>query len=174
MSMNHVTIQGNLTRDPETRFTRDNQTPIASFTVAWNNVWRDRNGEKVEECHFFDCVAFDKTAELIGRFFSKGDSILFEGALQQDTWDDRETGDKRSKVKIKVWKIHFQYSRRSERDGNTRDEGSRGGGYDRGPGAGSQRGGGSQQRGEQQRDDSHDGRDEPRKDSGIDYDEIPF
>jgi single-strand DNA-binding protein len=105
-SVNIIILGGNLTRDPEMRFTPSG-TAVAEFGVAVNRKWRDAAGELKEEVSFFDCAAFGKTAETIQQYLGKGKPILIQGRLKLEQWDDRETGRKRSKVKVIVESFNF-------------------------------------------------------------------
>jgi single-strand DNA-binding protein len=105
MSYNRSIIAGNLTRDPQTRFLA-NEKCVCSFTVA-NTRRFTVAGEKREETAFVDCEAWGKTAEIIGRFFTKSKPILVEGRLKQDNWDDKDTGKKRSKLVVVVDSFDF-------------------------------------------------------------------
>lgn len=104
--MNIVIIMGNLTRDPELKHTGSNQA-VANFSVAVNEKWTDKSGEKKERVAFIDCEAWGKTAENIAKFFQKGKPIIVEGRLKQETWDDKATGAKRSKLVVTVDTFHF-------------------------------------------------------------------
>lgn len=104
--MNLVIIRGNLTRDPELRFLPKG-TAIAAFGVAVNRKWTNDAGEKQEEVTFLDVDAWGKTAETIAQWFRKGSPILITGRLKQETWDDKQTGQKRSKVKIVLDRFEF-------------------------------------------------------------------
>lgn len=104
--MNYVSLKGNLTRDPETKYLPSGAA-LADFSVAVNEVWYNDAKQKQERTHFFDCVAFGKLAENIGKFFTKGMPILVSGSLAQESWEDRTTGQKRSKIKVKVQDFDF-------------------------------------------------------------------
>lgn len=107
--MNSGQILGRLTRDVETR-TANNGTTIGKFSIAVNQ--RVKNGDQWEDqAHFFDCVAFGKTAEIIAQYRTKGDRVLLEYTLEQDRWEDKQTGEKRSKVALKVNRFHFPDSK---------------------------------------------------------------
>jgi single-strand DNA-binding protein len=106
MSMNLAIIGGNLSRNPELRYTPKG-TAVVDIGIAVNRVWTGDDGEKREEVSFFDCTAFGKTAETIGQYFKKGGAIIVEGYLKQETWEDRQTNQKRSKVKVMVSRFHF-------------------------------------------------------------------
>lgn len=113
MQYNHAAIGGNLTRDPELRYTPKG-TAILSGTVANSRKWRDDQGNLQEEVSFVDFTAFGKTAENIGKYFKKGSTILVSGRIKQDRWDDRQTGQKRSKVLLIVDRFDFAGGNREE------------------------------------------------------------
>lgn len=115
MNFNKVIIAGNLTRDPELTYTRGG-TAIANFALAVNRKWKDESGESKEEVSFIDCAAFKGTAESVAQYKKKGDCILVEGRLRQETWDDKTTGAKRSKLKVMVENIQFGADRQSRSD----------------------------------------------------------
>src|SRR6478609_7040772 len=104
--MNIVIIRGNLTRDPELRFTPKG-TAVCGCAVAVNETWTDAEGQKHENVHFFDFDAWGRTAETIGQYFRKGKPILIQGKLKQESWDDKQTGQKRTKIKITVERFEF-------------------------------------------------------------------
>ena len=99
MNYNKVTLAGNLTRDPELRFTPSGKS-ICKFGLAINRRWKSETGEAKEETTFLDVDCFGKTAETIEQYFKKGRSIFIEGRLKLDTWDDKATGQKRSKLGV--------------------------------------------------------------------------
>jgi single-strand DNA-binding protein len=99
IGLNNITIVGNLTRDPELRFT-PNGTPVASFGIAVNKRTQNKeSGEWINEADFFNVVAWFKLAENCAESLGKGDRVLLSGRLSQDNWDDKE-GQKRSSFKI--------------------------------------------------------------------------
>ncbi|MEW4528842.1 single-stranded DNA-binding protein [Maioricimonas sp. JC845] len=99
-SYNKVILVGNLTRDPEVRYTPSG-TAVAEVGLAVNRTWFDRqSNEKREETTFVDVTLWGRQAEVAGEYLAKGRSVLIEGRLQLDTWEDRETGKKRSKLKV--------------------------------------------------------------------------
>lgn len=102
-SFNKVILAGNLCKDPEIRYTQSSQA-ICNFSMAINNG-KDKNGTE-RPADFFDCEAWEKTAELISEYLKKGSSCLIEGRLKQDRWED-EHGNKRSRVKVVVQNIQF-------------------------------------------------------------------
>lgn len=120
LSLNNVTLAGTLTRDPEVSYTPKG-TAVANFSLAINRVWKDDSDQKHEEVAFIDCEAWGRTAEVIEEFTGKGHTILIEGRLKQDTWDDKTTGQKRSKLKVVVEKFHFVSKPKSEQDDEPRE-----------------------------------------------------
>ena len=96
-SFNKVVLVGNLTRDPELRYTPKG-TAIAKIGLAVNRVWTNEAGEKKEEVTFVDVDVFGRTAENVGQYMRKGRPILIEGRLKLDQWDDKQTGQKKSKL----------------------------------------------------------------------------
>ena len=98
-SFNKVILVGNLTRDPELRYTPKG-TAVAKIGLAVNRVWTTETGEKKEEVTFVDVDMFGRTAENVAQYMRKGSPILIEGRLRMDTWDDKQTGQKRSKLVV--------------------------------------------------------------------------
>ena len=105
-SFNKVILMGNLTRDPELRYTPKG-TAIAKIGVAVNRVWTNEAGEKKEEVTFVDVDVFGRTAENVGQYMRKGRPILIEGRLRLDQWDDKQTGQKRSKLGVVAETVQF-------------------------------------------------------------------
>jgi single-strand DNA-binding protein len=98
-SFNKVILVGNLTRDPEVRYTPKGSA-VADVGIAVNRQYTLENGDKREEVMFVDVTFWGRTAEIAGEYLKKGRSILIEGRLQMDTWDDKQSGQKRSKLKV--------------------------------------------------------------------------
>jgi single-strand DNA-binding protein len=98
-SFNKVILLGNLTRDPEVRYTPKG-TAVTELGMAVNRVYTADNGEKREETTFVDVTLWGRTAEIAGEYLKKGRPVLIEGRLQLDTWDDKQSGQKRSKLKV--------------------------------------------------------------------------
>jgi single-strand DNA-binding protein len=98
-NLNKVMLMGNLTRDPEVRYTPKG-TAVAELGLAINRVYSSDNGEKREETTFVDVTLWGRTAEIAGEYLKKGRPVFIEGRLQLDTWDDKTTGQKRSKLKV--------------------------------------------------------------------------
>jgi single-strand DNA-binding protein len=105
-SFNKVILVGNLTRDPELRYTPKG-TAIAKIGVAVNRVWTTETGEKKEEVTFVDVDVFGRTAENVGQYMRKGRPILIEGRLRLDQWDDKQTGQKKSKLGVVAETVQF-------------------------------------------------------------------
>ena len=105
-NFNKVLLMGNLTRDPEVRYTPKG-TAIATLGLAVNRVWSTESGEKKEEVTFVDVDVWGKAAETIGQYMAKGRPIFIEGRLKLDQWDDKESGQKRSKLKVVCENFQF-------------------------------------------------------------------
>jgi len=106
MYLNKVTLYGNLTRDPELR-ALPSGGQVATFGVATNRSFKDKNGEKQEQTEFHNVVAFGRTAEVIGQYFSKGRPIYVEGRIQTRSWDDKATGEKKYRTEIVLENFQF-------------------------------------------------------------------
>ncbi|MBM3821481.1 MAG: single-stranded DNA-binding protein [Verrucomicrobia bacterium] len=119
-SFNKVILVGNLTRDPELRFTPKG-TAIAKIGLAVNRVWKTDTGETKEEVTFVDIDIFGKTAENVANYLRKGSPALIEGRLKLDTWEDKQTNQKRSRLTVVAETVQFLGSPRSQ-------EGSQGSG----------------------------------------------
>ena len=105
-SFNKVILAGNLTRDPELRYTPKG-TAVARLGLACNRKWKSESGEMKEEVTFVDVDAFGKTAETIGQYLKKGRPILIEGRLRYDTWEDKQSGQKKSKLSVVLENFQF-------------------------------------------------------------------
>ena len=99
-SFNKVVLVGNLTRDPQVRHTPGG-TAVSDIGIAVNRTWLDKQtNNRREETTFVDVTLWGRQAEVAGEYLSKGRSVLIEGRLQLDQWQDKETGQKRSKLKV--------------------------------------------------------------------------
>lgn len=98
-SFNRVLLMGNLTRDPEVRYTPKG-TAVAELGLAVNRTFTGENNERREEVTFVDVTLWGRTAEIAGEYLKKGRPVFIEGRLQLDTWDDKATGQKRSKLRV--------------------------------------------------------------------------
>ena len=105
-NLNKVMLIGNLTRDPELRYTPKG-TAVADIGMAINRVWNNESGQKQEETTFVDVTLWGRQAELAEKYLGKGRGVYIEGRLQLDTWDDKETGKKRSKLKVVGENLQF-------------------------------------------------------------------
>ena len=105
-SFNKVILMGNLTRDPELRYTPKG-TAVAKVGLAVNRVWKTETGETKEDVLFIDVEAFSRQAETIGQYLKKGSPILVEGRLRLDTWDDKQTNQKRTKILVTAENVKF-------------------------------------------------------------------
>ena len=98
-SFNKVLLLGNLTRDPEVRYTPKGSA-VADLGIAVNRQYTLDSGEKREEVTYVDVTFWGRTAEVAGEYLKKGRPVFIEGRLQLDTWDDKQSGQKRSKLKV--------------------------------------------------------------------------
>jgi single-strand DNA-binding protein len=98
-SFNKVLLLGNLTRDPEVRYTPKGSA-VCDLGIAVNRSYTTDAGEKREEATFVDVTLWGRTAEVAGEYLKKGRPVFIEGRLQLDSWDDKQTGQKRSKLKV--------------------------------------------------------------------------
>src|SRR5712671_4387296 len=105
-SFNKVILAGNLTRDPELRYTPAGLA-IASFGLAINRSWKSESGENKEEVTFVDIDAFGRQAEVIGQYMRKGRPFLVEGRLKLHQWEDKNTHQKQSKLKVVLESFSF-------------------------------------------------------------------
>jgi len=111
-SLNKVMLIGNLTRDPEVRFTPKGSA-VCDMAIAVNRRYVNDQGERQEEVTYLDVVLWNKTAELAGQYLSKGKPVYIEGRMQMDTWEDKATGQKRSKIRIVCENMQFLDSKGS-------------------------------------------------------------
>ena len=150
-SINQVILMGRLTRDPEQRTTTTGKT-IASFSIAV-----DRGGQE-DQADFFNVTAWEKLGDLVIQYLAKGRRVLVQGRLRQDSWDDKETGKKQSRIEVTATDVTFL-------DGPNGDGGSDGGSSQRSSNSGSSN---------QSSNSSKDVVIEDIDDKPIDLSEIPF
>ena len=112
--LNHITIMGRLTRDPELRYTQS-QTPVASFTLAVDRDFSGKDGGE-KQTDFIDCVAWRQTAEFVSKYFSKGSMAIASGRLQLRDWTDKDGGKRRS-AEVVVDTMYFGESKRRDDGG---------------------------------------------------------
>lgn len=192
-NLNKVMLIGNLTRDPEVRYTPKG-TAVTDIALAVNRIYSTDEGERREEATFIDVTLWGRQAEIAGQYMRKGRPVFVEGRLQMDTWEDKQTGQKRSRLKVIGEGFQFLGGKddgggsggggaggggghsdygggRAERQGGS---GSGGGGYsDRRPQASSGGGGGGGNSGGYRSEESHGPSSQP--DYGHDEeDDIPF
>lgn len=99
-SFNKVILLGNLTRDPQVKYTPSGSA-VAEIGLAVNRYWFDKQANtRREETTFVDVTLWGREAEVAGEYLAKGRPVLIEGRLQLDTWDDKQTGQKRSKLRV--------------------------------------------------------------------------
>ena len=159
-SFNKVILVGNLTRDPQVRYTPGGSA-VAEVGLAVNRSWFDKNSNsRKEETTFVDVTLWGRTAEVASEYLTKGRSVLIEGRLQLDQWDDKETGQKRSKLKVVGENMTML---------GGRGDGPGGGGSGGGGGGYSNRGGAPSQGGSSSPADSF--YDSP---GGMPDDDVPF
>ena len=105
MNLNKVLIAGRLTADPQLRSTTSGRQ-VASFSVATNSFWTGSDGQKKESTEFHNIVVWDRQADIVSRFLTKGALVLIEGRLQTRTWDDKQ-GQKRRTTEIVADRVQF-------------------------------------------------------------------
>ena len=111
--LNHITIMGRMTKDPELRRTPSG-VAVASFTLAVDRDFKEKNGEK--ETDFIECVAWRNTAEFVDKFFSKGRLAVVSGRLQIRSWQDKD-GNKRKTAEVVADNVYFGDSKNSSSTG---------------------------------------------------------
>ena len=109
-SLNKVFLIGNLTRDPELRVTPKG-TAICQFGLAVNRQYKDDSGATRDETTFVDIEAWGKQGELVSKYLAKGSPAMVEGRLKFDQWEDKTSGQKRSKLKVVLDNVQFLSSR---------------------------------------------------------------
>ncbi len=117
-NLNKVMLIGNLTRDPELRYTPKG-TAVADITLAINRIWNNEQNVRQEETIFVEVTLWGRQAELAQQYLSKGRLAYIEGRLQMDTWDDKETGKKRSKLKVIGETLQFLPDGKGNSGGNS-------------------------------------------------------
>jgi single-strand DNA-binding protein len=105
-SFSSVVLLGHLVRDPELRYT-PNGVAVCDFTIAVNRKYSKKDGEKIEEVAFVDVTVWNRVAEISAEYLKKGRAALVAGHLQQERWDDKETGQKRSKLRVVGQTVQF-------------------------------------------------------------------
>lgn len=169
-SFNRVILVGNLTRDPEVKYTTGG-TAVAEIGMAVSRQWFDqKSNEKKEETTFVDVTLWGRQAEVAGEYLSKGRPVLIEGRLQLDTWEDKQSGQKRSKLRVVGETMQMLGSR-----GDGGEKGGAGGGGGQRAQGGASRGGGQRQAPSRQQDSSPaDSFYDDAPPSGGGSDDVPF
>ena len=106
MFLNKAIIIGNLTRDPELK-ALPSGVKVCTFAIATNRVWNDKEGKKQEAVDFHNVVVFNRQGELVAQYLKKGSSALVEGRLQNRSWDDKTTGEKKYRTEIVADRVQF-------------------------------------------------------------------
>ncbi|MEM7480240.1 MAG: single-stranded DNA-binding protein [Acidobacteriota bacterium] len=132
--VNKVILVGNLGRDPEVRQTPSGQS-VATFSLATNRRWNDRDGNRQEQTEWHNIVCWGKQAEIAGRYLQKGKQIYVEGRLQTRSWDDKQTGEKKYRTEI-VCDNFQMLGQRGDSGGGGGYGGGGGGSYGGGGGGG--------------------------------------
>lgn len=114
MSLNKILLVGNLTRDPELKYTPKGAA-VARICLALNRSWRTEVGERKEEVTFVEVDTFSRTAENCAHYLAKGSPVLVEGRLKLDQWEDKATGQKRSKLGVVGESVQFLFSPKRDR-----------------------------------------------------------
>jgi single-strand DNA-binding protein len=122
-NLNKVMLMGNLTRDPDLKYTAGNQA-VCELGLAVGRRYKTKDGEEREETTFVDCEAWGKQAEVLKQYMTKGRPLYIEGRLKLDTWEDKE-GQKRSKMRVVI--ENFQFLGSNQGSGGSRDENGDGG-----------------------------------------------
>src|SRR5437867_3190453 len=112
-NFNKVILAGNLTRDPELRYTPKG-TAVTRIGLAINRTWKSESGETKQDVTFVDVDAWGRTAEVVAQYLKKGRPILMEGRLRYESWEDKQTNQKRSKLGVVVENFQFMDSNRTE------------------------------------------------------------
>lgn len=171
-SYNKVMLMGNLTRDPEVRYTPKGSA-VADLAIAVNRVYTADNGEKREEVTYVDVVLWARLAELAGQYLTKGRPVFIEGRLQMDSWEDKQTGQKRSRLRVVGEVMQFLDGKR-EGSGEEHSAASGGGGSQRPPARSGNTGGQARPQSSKQTQPATDEFHEGPITDGLDDDDIPF
>lgn len=118
-SLNKVMLMGNLTREPETKRTPKG-TAVTQMSLAINRQYTTEGGERKEEVTYVDVEAWGKLAEICGEHLSKGKQVFVEGRLKLDTWEDKNTGEKKSRLRVAADAVQFLSPRESSQQSSSR------------------------------------------------------
>lgn len=120
--MNVCMLGGNLTKDVELKSVGSGK--VANFGIAISRQYTKKDGTKEKETVFVDCEAWDKTGEIIAQYFKKGSPIQLRGSIKQDSWEDKTSGTKRTKLKLRVDEFWFGSGPKNKKDGDGEDTSS--------------------------------------------------
>lgn len=118
-SLNKVMLMGNLTREPETKRTPKG-TAVTQMSLAINRQYTTEGGERKEEVTYVDVEAWGKLAEICGEHLSKGKQVFVEGRLKLDTWEDKQSGEKKSRLRVAADAVQFLSPRESSQQSSSR------------------------------------------------------
>jgi len=121
LNYNRAIFTGNITRDPELKYTGSG-TAVLSFSVAINNNYKNQSGEWVDDTCFMDVTVFSKFAESLNERIKKGSHVFIEGQLKQDNWDDKNTGAKRSKISVRADKVQLTQKQEKQTQYNSQPQ----------------------------------------------------
>jgi single-strand DNA-binding protein len=134
-SVNKVILIGNLGKDPEVKYTQGGM-PVARLTLATNERFKDKEGNWQDRTEWHNLVAFQRTAEICGEYLKKGRTVYIEGSLRTNSWDDKESGQKKYRTEIIVNDLVLLGGQREGGEGGGsgysggRSSGARSGGFD--------------------------------------------
>lgn len=114
-NFNKVILAGNLSRDIDLRYTPKGSA-VCESALAVNHSWKTDDGKSMDECSFIDFTVFGRRAEVLAQYVKKGKQLLIEGRLKQESWTDKQSGQKRSKLKVVV--ENFQFLSPSDKAGS--------------------------------------------------------
>ena len=120
MNINMALLFGNLTRDPELRAMPSGMN-VASFSIATNRVFKDKDGKKQEQVDFHNVIVFGKQADIVAQYLKKGSSAFIEGHMQTRSWDDKKSGEKKYRTEVVAERVQFG-PRKAEDGGSSRPE----------------------------------------------------
>lgn len=121
-SFNKVIVMGNITRDIEVKYT-PNGSAVTTLGLAVNEKYKTKNGDWKEETTFIDVDVWGNSAEIISQYLTKGDPILIEGKLKQESWEDKQSGQKRSKLKVTCVTFQMLGKQTTEQNNSVRSTG---------------------------------------------------
>jgi single-strand DNA-binding protein len=111
--LNKVFLMGRLTHEPELRRTTGG-TALTELRLATNRTWQGRDGEKREDVLYIGVTCWDKQAENCCKYLRRGSAVHVEGSLKMDSWDDKNTGEKRSKILVHAERVQFLDNKRND------------------------------------------------------------